>query len=117
MTTTALPTQTVAPSRRRFTVEEYCAMADAGILSEEEHIELLDGEIFVLPPINPPHEDGTTRLSSDLIYQLRDRAWVRVQNSLRLNDYGLPEPDILIVRLRDDYHRVRPTPADVLLVI
>ena len=117
MTTTALPTQTVAPSRRRFTVEEYCAMADAGILGEEEHIELLDGEIFVMPPINPPHEDGTTRLSSDLIYRLRDRAWVRVQNSLRLNDYGLPEPDILIVRLRHDYHRVRPTPADVLLVI
>ncbi|CAI8049746.1 hypothetical protein GBAR_LOCUS27390, partial [Geodia barretti] len=116
MTTTALPTQAAAPARRRFTVDEYCAMADAGILGEEERIELLDGEIVVMPPIGAPHEDGTTRLSSDLITRLQGRAWVRVQNSVRINDYGLPEPDIAIVRLRDDYHRQRPTPADVLLV-
>ena len=117
MTTTALPAQTDTPTRRRFTVDEYCAMADAGILAEEERVELLDGEIFVMPPIGPPHEDGTTRLSRDLILRLGDRAWVRVQNSVRLNDYGLPEPDIAVVRFRDDYHRNRPTPADVLLVI
>ena len=117
MTTTALPAETSTPTRRRFTVEEYCAMADAGILAEDERVELLDGEIFVMPPIGPPHEDGTTRLSRDLILRLGDRAWVRVQNSVRLNDYGLPEPDIAVVRFRDDYHRNRPTPADVLLVI
>ena len=98
MTTTALPTQAAAPARRRFTVDEYCAMADAGILGEEERIELLDGEIVVMPPIGAPHEDGTTRLSSDLITRLQGRAWVRVQNSVRINDYGLPEPDIAIVR-------------------
>ena len=117
MATTALPAQTATPTRRRFTVDEYCAMAYAGILDEEERIELLDGEILVMPPIGPPHEDGTTRLGSDLTYQLHDRAFVRVQNSVRLNDYGLPEPDIAVVRLRNDYHRVRPTPEDVLLVI
>ena len=117
MTTTAVPAQTTAPTRRRFTVEEYCAMADAGILGEEERVELLDGEILIMPPIRPPHEDGTTRLSSDLIHRLHGRAWVRVQNSVQLDDHGLPEPDIAIVRLRDDYHRERPTPADVLLII
>ncbi len=117
MTTTARPAQTAAPTRRRFTVEEYCAMAEAGILAEDERVELLDGEIFVMPPIGPPHEDGTTRLSRDLVLRLGDRAWVRVQNSVRLNDYGLPEPDIAVVRFRNDYHRNRPTPADVLLVI
>ena len=117
MTTTAVPAQTTAPTRRRFTVEEYCAMADAGILGEEERVELLDGEILIMPPIRPPHEDGTTRLSSDLIHRLHGRAWVRVQNAVQLDDHGLPEPDIAIVRLRDDYHRERPTPADVLLII
>ena len=117
MTTTARPTQSAAPTRRRFTVEEYCAMADAGILAEDERVELLDGEILVMPPIGPPHEDGTTRLGGDLIYRLHGRAWVRVQNSIRLDEHGLPEPDIAVVRLRDDYHRVRPTPDDVLLVI
>ncbi len=117
MTTTALPEQTAAPARRRFTVDEYCAMADAGIFAEEERIELLDGEIFVMPPIGPPHEFGTDLLNRELAHLLYDRALVRVQNSLRLDDYGLPEPDIAVVRFRDDYHRNRPTPADVLLVI
>ena len=117
MTTTALPVKTFMPTRRRFTVDEYCAMAKAGVLGEDEHIELLDGEIFIMPPIGAPHGDGTTRLSSGLIIQLQGRAWVRVQNSVRLNDYGLPEPDIAVVRFRNDYHRNLPTPADVLLVI
>ena len=117
-TTSPPPTeQERPPSRRLFTVDEYCAMADAGILCEDERVELLDGEIIIMPPIGKPHEDGTTRLGSDLTYSLYERAWVRVQNSVRLDDYGLPEPDIAVVRLRDDYHRRRPTPEDVLLLI
>ena len=103
--------------RRRFTVAEYCAMADAGILCEDERVELLDGEIIVMPPIGEPHEDSTDILNSDLSHLLRGRARVRVQNSVRLDDYGLPQPDIAVVRLRDDYHRRRPAPEDVLLLI
>ncbi len=129
MTTTIAPTitptamaaspapQEPKPKRRPFTVDEYCAMAEAGILCEDERVELLDGEIIVMAPIGEAHEDGTTRLGSDLTYLLYERAWVRVQNSVRLNDYGLPEPDIAVVRLRDDYHRNRPTPTDVLLLV
>ncbi|MCY4415225.1 MAG: Uma2 family endonuclease [Chloroflexi bacterium] len=123
-TTASVPATAVAatqkkhpPTRRLFTVEEYCTMADAGILSEDERVELLDGEIVVMPPIGEPHEDSTDRLNGDLSYVLRGRARVRVQNSVRLDDYGLPEPDIAVVRLRDDYHRDRPTAADVLLLV
>ena len=129
MTTTIAPTitptamaasaarQEPKPKRRPFTVAEYCAMAEAGILCEDERVELLDGEIIVMAPIGEPHEDVTTRMDSDLQHSLYQRAWVRVQNSVRLNDYGLPEPDIAVVRLRDDYHRNRPTPSDVLLLV
>ncbi len=31
---------------RRFNVDEYYAMGEAGILTEDDHVELLDGEIF-----------------------------------------------------------------------
>ena len=124
MTTTTAPAPAISPfldecgrSRRLFTVEEYCAMADAGILCEDERLELLDGEIVVMPPIGEPHEDGTTRLGRDLTHLLYDRAWVRVQSSIRLDDFWLPEPDIAVVQLRDDYHRERPTAADVLLLV
>ena len=115
MTTTASPPQIM--NRRRFTVAEYCAMAEAGILAEDERIELLDGAIIVMAPIGPPHEDGTTQLGSQLTYRMYGRAIVRIQQSVQLSDLGLPEPDIAIVRLRPDYHRERPTPADVLLLV
>ena len=111
------PLPAVAPTRRRFTVAEYCALAEAGILAEGERIELLDGEIITMPPIGPPHENGTDLLNRLLTYQLYDRALVRVQGSVRLNDDSLPQPDIAVLRLRDDYHRHRPTPADVFLLI
>ncbi|MDE2786005.1 MAG: Uma2 family endonuclease [Chloroflexota bacterium] len=117
MTTTALPAQTAAPTRRRFTVEEYCAMVDAGILAEDERIELLNGEILVMPPIGPPHESGTDQLNDQLLYPLHGRALVRVQGSIMLDDSSLPQPDLTVLRRRDNYQRERATAADVLLVI
>ena len=117
MTTSALPAQTAAPTRRRFTVEEYCAMVAAGILAEEERLELLDGEIILMPPINPPHESGTDQLTGQLLYPLYGRALVRVQGSIMLDDSSLPQPDLAVLRLRDNYQRERATAADVLLVI
>ena len=105
-----------AAERRRFTVDELYIMDEAGIF-DDERIELLDGEIFIMPPIGDPHADGTDRLGSYLIYRLYGRARVRVQGHVRLNDYSLPQPDIAVLRLRDDYHRAAPTPADVLLLI
>ncbi len=119
-TTAAPPTPSPTPSllaRRRFTVAEYCAMAEAGILSEDERAELLDGEILVMAPIGAPHESGADLLNGSLTYRLHGRARVRVQGSVRLNDYSLPQPDIAVLRLRDNYHRERATAEDVLLLI
>ncbi len=114
---TVTPTQTAAPARRQFTVEEYCAMAEAGILAEEERIELLDGEIIVMPPIGEPHEHSTDWLNRRLTYRLYDHALVRVQGSIRLNDDSLPQPDIAVLRLRPEHYRERPSPADVFLLV
>ena len=117
MTTTVLPPQTTTPTRRPFTVEEYCAMAEAGILAEDERVELIDGEIIVMPPLGEPHEHGTDWLNRRLTYRLYDRALVRVQGSIRLNDGSLPQPDIAVLRLRPEHYRERPTPADVFLLV
>ena len=133
MTTALAPATTSAPpavvhgddappradtlTRRLFTVAELYAMAEAGIFHPEERIELLDGEIIVMPPIGEPHSDGTDRLGSDLTYNLHGRARVRVQGPVQLNDVSLPQPDIAVLRLRDDYHLERATAEDVLLLI
>ena len=105
-----------AAERRRFTVDELYIMDEAGIF-DDERIELVDGAIFIMPPIGDPHADGTDRFGSDLIYRLYGQARVRVRGPVRLNGYSLPQPDIAVLRLRDDYHRAAPTPADVLLLI
>ena len=111
------PKQEPAPTRRLFTVDEVLAMDRAGIFHPEERIELLDGEILVTPPINQPHADGTTRLDRDLNHRLYDHAIVRVQQPVQLDDHSLPEPEIAVLRRRDDYHREHPSPDDVLLLI
>ena len=115
MTTIALPTQTV--DRRRFTVAEFLAMDAAGIFHPDERIELLDGEIITMASINEPHADGTDQLSTTLTYRLYERARVRVQGPVQLNDRSLPQPDIAVLRLRPDYHRRHPLPADVYLLV
>ena len=117
MTTTAVPAQTFTPTRRRFTVDEFLAMDQAGIFHPEERVELLDGEILIMPPIGPPHADGTDQFDDFFKFSLRGRARVRVQGPVQLDDLNLPVPDIAVLRLRDGYHRAHPTPADVLLIV
>ena len=106
------------PPRRRFTVAEYYAMADIGILEENDRIELLDGDLIVMPPIGDWHAASVDRFTNSLPPQLQGRAIVRVQNPTRLNDNSEPQPDIMLLRWRDDFYQGgHPGPADVLLLI
>jgi len=105
------------PKRRLFTVDEVLAMDAAGIFHPDERIELLDGEIIVMPPMKEPHADGTDRIDESLKENLSRRARVRVQGPVRIDEYSLLEPDIAVLRRRDDYHLEHPSPADVFLLI
>jgi hypothetical protein len=93
-------------------------MARAGILSEEDRVELLDGEIVKKMTINPPHAACVTRLNRLFVQQLGDRAVVSVQNPIQLDDYSEPEPDISLLRPKDDFYAAaHPMPGHVYLVI
>ena len=53
--------------RRLFTVEEYHRMGEAGILGEDERVELIEGEIIQMAPIGTRHIGcviNATRLGS-----------------------------------------------------
>ena len=107
----------VLAGRRRFTVDEYLAMEVAGILHEDDRVELIDGEIIIMPPISDPHETGTDWLNRLLVPPLINRAMVRVQGAIRLNDRSAPQPDVAVLRERP-LSEVRPYfPQDVYLVI
>ena len=106
------------PQTRKFTVAEYYLMAEVGILKPEERVELIQGEIIVMLPIGPLHA-GSLIISSSLFSEYaRGRLFVRTQNPIHLDDGSEPEPDVALLRLRDDrYTTAHPTPADVLLII
>ena len=114
----AAPPTPAQPSRRRFTVAEYYAMADAGILAPDERVELLDGDVIVMPPIGNWHASNVDLFTNTFPAQLYGRAVVRVQNPVRLDGNSQPQPDVMLLRWRDDFYRDgHPGPADVLLLI
>ncbi|MGH2769065.1 MAG: Uma2 family endonuclease [Actinomycetota bacterium] len=108
----------VQPQPYRFTVEEYYRMAEAGILGEDDRVELIEGEIIAMAPIGSPHAGCVTRLTELFIRGVEGRATVIIQNPVRLDGHTEPQPDLMLARRRDDFYRERhPGPDDVLLLV
>jgi Uma2 family endonuclease len=104
--------------RRRFTTAEYHAMAEAGVLAEDERVELITGEIVRMMPIGAQHAGCVRGLNRKLSRGLGDRALIAVQDPIVLDDASEPQPDIAVLRFREDnYRSLHPKPADVLLII
>ena len=114
MTTTATRPEI---ERRLFTVAEYMAMAETGILKQHERLELLAGEIVRMAPIGDPHLFCTDTLTMLLVPQLLGRAVVRVQGSIQLDEFSAPQPDVVLLRPREGYYAASARPEDVHLVI
>ena len=108
----------LAPTRRRFDVDAYYRMAEAGVLGGAHRVELIDGEIIDMAAIGSPHAAVANRLARHFTRALRDEtALVNVQSPLRLDMYNEPEPDLMILWPRaDDYRASHPGSADVLLL-
>ncbi|MDX1964705.1 MAG: Uma2 family endonuclease [Pirellulales bacterium] len=99
---------------RQFTVEEYHRMGEVGILDSDERVELLVGEIIKMCPLGYAHIACVNMLNFLLVTSLGNRAIVSVQNSVRLNTYSEPEPDVAIFHPPADVYRQRmPAAADV----
>lgn len=101
-----------------FSVDEYHRMLETGILSEDDYVELIEGEIVKMSPIGSRHVACVNRLNGLLNRKVGQDVIVSVQNPFRLDDYSEPEPDIALVRPRDDFYaQSLATAADVLLII
>lgn len=107
-----------SPARRLFTVEEYHRMGKAGILDEDERLELLDGEIIRMSPIGPRHASNVNQLTRFFIITLDGLAILSTQNPFIADSASEPQPDILLLKPRKDrYSESLPTAADVLLIV
>ncbi|HEX3035581.1 MAG TPA: Uma2 family endonuclease [Thermodesulfobacteriota bacterium] len=108
----------IQPVRRLFTVTEYYRMAEAGILSEDDRVELIEGEIIEMTPIGSRHSACVDRLSTLFHLHLGKAVIIRVQNPVRLDERSEPQPDVSLLKPRKDYYaEAHPTPDDVLLII
>ncbi|MER3446286.1 MAG: Uma2 family endonuclease [Candidatus Dadabacteria bacterium] len=104
--------------RRHFNVTEYNLMGERGILSEDDLVELIEGEILKMSPIGSQHAACVDRLNLLLVHFADQRAIVRVQNPIQLSDYSEPQPDFALLKPRDDFYaEMYPLPADVLLIV
>ena len=104
--------------RYRFDVDAFARMGAAGVFTEDERVELIDGEVREMTPIGPPHAGIVNRLNELLVTHLAGRATVIVQNPIRLDRRTEPQPDIVVARRRKDFYAGRhPKPGDVLLVV
>src|SRR2546427_3147694 len=108
----------VALTKRRFTVAEYHRMAEVGILTEKDRVELIDGEIVEMTPIGPRHASVVKRLTALLTSRLGARTIVSVQDLVQLSKESEPQPDVVLLRPSSDFYAEgHPEPVDTLLLI
>jgi Uma2 family endonuclease len=104
--------------RRPITVSEYYRMAEVGILTENDRVELIEGQLIALSPVGSYHVGTVIKLTHSLVHAVGDHAVVSVHNPVRLDDLNEPEPDFVLLKPRPDFYRdAHPRPADVLLLI
>jgi Uma2 family endonuclease len=98
------------------TVDDYHAMVEAGILREDDRVELIDGQIIDKMPLGPEHIRIVNVLNKLAVVRASDVVEVSIQNSVRLGLYDEPEPDVVLLKPNRDMTRV-PHAEDVLLLV
>src|SRR5260370_36426262 len=92
--------------RYRFTVDEYDRMAEVGLLTQCDRVELLDGDIVEMSPIGDHHASVVARISHVFAKRFGDQAIVWGQNPVGLRVVrSVPQPDVALLRARDDFYR------------
>src|SRR5690606_11643142 len=105
---------TILMPHRLFTVHDYHQMAKAGILTEDDRVELIEGEIVEKAPIGSRHGRVVDRLNRMFVEVGRDHGFIaRVQGAVRLDEHSEPQPDIALLRLETQYDdATQPAPDD-----
>ena len=93
-------------------------MVQAGILGEDDRVELLEGEIVEMAPIGSGHAACVDRLTHLLVRQFAEKSIIRVQNPVHLGERSEPQPDLALLRSRPDFYaKAHPGPEDILLLV
>ncbi|WP_201324439.1 Uma2 family endonuclease [Pseudanabaena sp. lw0831] len=114
--------QLITPSStfniHKFTVQQYELILEAGVFAESDRLELINGEIRVMSPIGRKHAVCVAKTARAFQIKLGNQAFIWTQNPILLSNYFQPQPDLAILKWRDDFYaEALPTPDDILLII
>ena len=106
------------PEPYKFDVHQYREMGKAGILMKEDRVELIRGEIVAMSSIGNEHMATVDSSNMFWAQAMAGRAIVRIQGSVRLDDFNEPQPDVALLKDRDDFYRSRSAgPSDIFLIV
>ncbi len=102
----------------RISVDDYHRMGEIGIFDDQPRVELIDGEIMVRSPISPYHNSHVNKAADFFHGALAGQVLVWTQSSVRMDDFSEPEPDLALLKKREDYYKeAQPSPSEVYLLI
>jgi Uma2 family endonuclease len=108
----------VQMQRRLFTVQEYHLMGEAGILGEDDRVELIEGEIVQMAAIGTRHASCVKRLNRRFSRIPEASAILGVQDPIQLTEKTEPQTDLVLLQPRADYYETaHPVPSEVLLLV
>ena len=108
----------VQMQKRLLTVQEYHLMGEAGILDEDDRVELIEGEIIEMAAIGTRHASCVNRLARRFSLIPEDMATFAIQNPIQLTERTEPQPDVVLLQPRADYYATaHPIPSEVLLLV
>jgi hypothetical protein len=104
----------MALPRHKLTVEDYHRMVRTGILTDEDHLELIEGDLIEMAPAGPEHADLVAYIAR--IMRTQTTFLVREEKPVTLPEHFEPEPDIALVKPRR-YRQAHPHPTGVVMII
>jgi Uma2 family endonuclease len=106
------------PERTRISADRYQKMVETGVLTQYDRVELIDGDMLNMALIGLNHSAVTDRLTKLLVLSAGDSAIVSPGRSLKLGEYSVPQPDLMLLKLREDFYAAQiPMAPDVLLLV
>lgn len=106
---------------RKWNRAEYQKMGKTGLLGPEERVELIQGEIVRMTPIDPLHACAVDLATEIMVKNFSQTHQVRVQGPVGIGDHSEPQPDLCLIpkALFGDLvkRRVHPEHVDLLVEV
>jgi Uma2 family endonuclease len=102
--------------RRRWTAKEFYRLLDLGFF-KGQRVQLIEGEILQMAPQKNYHAMGITLTEDALRVVFGPNFWIRVQMSIDLTPYSVPDPDLAVVPGAPRTHNIAFNPTTALLLV